>query len=143
MSRVAGAGQWSQASAYPLPHPQLQIQRKGQADQETRKCEMLLSAEKKKGKQVFKEHKVSAKEVMGPLTLKSMASSMDSRRPSGEREMRKAGEAVSCGTAGWLGQAPHKPRPQHPLFPLRLILPSALCQETLLEGAALQRLVES
>lgn len=78
-------------------------------DQETRKCEKLLSAKKKKEKQVFKEHKVSAKEVMGPFTLKSMASSLDSRRPSGEREMRKVGEAVSCRMAGWLGQAPHKP----------------------------------
>ena len=85
MSGVAGAGQWSQASAYPLPHPQLQTQRKGRVGQETRKWEMLLSA-KKKEKQVFKEHKVSAKEVMGPFTLKSMASSLDSRRPSGERE---------------------------------------------------------
>lgn len=86
MSGVAGAGQWSQASAYPLPHPQLQTQRKGRVGQETRKCEMLLSAKKKKEKQVFKEHKVSAKEAMGPFTLKSMASSLDSRRPSGERE---------------------------------------------------------
>ena len=81
----------------PLPHPQLQTQGKGRVGQETRKCEMLLSAKRKKEKQVFKEHKVSAKEVMGPFTLKSMASSLDSRRPSGEREMRKVGKRLT----GW------------------------------------------
>ena len=116
---VAGPGQWSWASGCPLPHPPLQTQRKGQVDQETRKSEVLLS-EKKKEKQVFKEHKVRAKEVMGPFTLKSMEvmgpftlnsmeSPLGSRRFSGEREMRKVGRAVNCTTAGWLGQAPHKP----------------------------------
>ena len=108
MSGVAGPGQWSWASGCPLPHPPLQTQRKGQVDQETRKSEVLLS-EKKKEKQVFKEHKVRAKEVMGPFTLNSMESPLGSRRFSGEREMRKVGRAVNCTTAGWLGQAPHKP----------------------------------
>ena len=108
MSGVAGAGQWSQASGCPLPHPPLRTQRKGRVDQETRKSEMLLS-EKKKEKQVFKEHKMHAKEVMGPFTLKSMESPQGSRRPLGERERRTVGRAVNCRKAGWLGQAPHKP----------------------------------